>query len=124
MRMPQLLHKPIPLDAPKHEGEIEYTNLELSRLRRSAINFQRIVIASLAFFLVASTLLIAINVTNEHTKAHDQCVSSNHGRAEIKQAFADLYDGFIKASGNSQAAVDFKNQRMAQLERGLPQRQC
>lgn len=57
-------------------------------------------------------------------QAHKQCESSNHGRAEIKQAFGDLYDQFITVSHNNPEAVKFKDQGMARINKGLPQRQC
>lgn len=112
------------LNAPKGEDELEYTPLQLTRLRHSAIEFQKFVIAALALIVVASFLFVAITLSQQHAKTHDQCVSSNSGRAAIKDAFDDLYDGFIKASGNSPAAVEFKKARMESLEKRLPQRDC
>lgn len=122
----RLLHKPIPLNAPRQPGEKVYTNLELTRLRITAINFQRIVIASLALFLLGTGFILYAAIQTDHNRMHDSCISSNHSRAEIKQAFSDLYDGFIVASGPSadSRARQFKADRMKQLEKGLPQRSC
>lgn len=120
----RLFHLPISLDAPLQPGEVVYTPLELSRLRRSAINFQRIVIASLVFFLLASATFVVASVIADANHTHDQCVSANHGRAAIKDAFAGLYDGFVNASHGAQAAVDFKNQQMRDIDKRLPQRDC
>lgn len=119
----RLLHPPVPLNAPRQEGEVVYTTLQLSRLRRTAVNFQRVVLLSLAFFLASSTLFVVIVLNDSANRSHRQCVSTNRSRAEIKQAFSALYDGFIAATG-SQAARDFKTQQLANLERGLPQRDC
>lgn len=55
---------------------------------------------------------------------HARCVAANNARQEIKDAFEALYDGFITATAGSQSALDFKAEGMANLERGLPQRDC
>lgn len=116
----RLLHRSVDLNAPKGDDEVEYTPLQLTRLRFSAINFQRVVIAALVLMLAAGVAAIgSARATDRH-----QCVAANRGRAEIKAAFADLYDGFIAATGNSQQAVDFKRVRMAKLDKALPQRHC
>lgn len=76
---------------------------------------------------VALALALVGNVWNALDRAdqkHRQCVSSNGGRAAIKDAFADLYDGFITASHNSPEAVKFKRERMRSLDKRLPQKEC
>lgn len=89
--------------------------------------------------LIFVSILIAVTVgaiwldgraqrAADHRRAandtYRQCLTSNNSRQEITLAFDGLYDGFIKASGNSQAAIDFKNEHMASLESALPQREC
>lgn len=54
----KLYHPPVDLDAPKQPGEVEYTTLQLSRLRRSAINFQNFVIAALVMFLLGGGVAV------------------------------------------------------------------
>lgn len=124
MNLP-FLHEPIPLNAPQQEGEIVYTNLELSRLRRTAINFQRVVIAGMVFFLLASTVFATYSYIAAASRAHDLCVQSNSGRAAIRIAFKKQDDKFIQISGPAkQQAVDFENEQLAGLDKALPQRPC
>lgn len=115
---------------PKKEGEPEFTNLELSRFIAHIENRLTTIVrwaAGVVGLLVLGVSLFAI-VTwqQDDRRVHDQCVSSNHGRAEIKQAFGDLYDSFVAVSppDKKPLAVLFKKDRMKALDKGLPQRVC
>lgn len=80
----RLLHPPIDLNAPKGEDEIEYTPLQLSRLRRSAINFQRVVIFALILFFLGGLAAVVSarsadqQILNQRTQArYNECVRAN-----------------------------------------------
>jgi hypothetical protein len=123
----RLFHKVVPLTAPRQPGEVVYTSLQLSRLRRSAINFQRFVMGALACFVIASVIFATASVMSDRAKAHDQCVSTNHSRAEIRQAFGKLGNAFVVATHGTPKeadAVAFKSSLLADLDKGLPQRHC
>lgn len=76
-----------------------------------------------AYLLLAAANALALYQVGP-AREHRDCVFANRGRTEIKQAFEDLYDGFVNATGGSEAAVTFKETRMASLRKGLPQREC
>lgn len=122
----QLFHKPIPLNAPRQKGEIVYTTLQLSRLRRTAINFQRIAIMAMIGMFLSGVMFAIGSWVTDTNRVHNQCVSANRGRVEIKQAFKGLYDGFVYATppGNREAAIAFRDKQMRRLEAALPQRDC
>lgn len=66
----RLLHPRTDLNAPKGVDEIEYTPLQLTRLRTSAINFQRIVFASLALMLLAGGVAVWSGASNDAAIRH------------------------------------------------------
>lgn len=116
----RLFHPPVDLNAPRRPGERVFTTLQLTRLRTSAINFQRFVILALSSFVAASVVFLVIAWQAERA----ECRGANRARAEIRQAFEGLYDGFIVAAERREAAVEFKAKQMAELRRGLPHRDC
>lgn len=119
-------HEPIQLNDKKQPGEVVYTTLQLTRLRRTAVNFQRFVVISvIGMFLSGIVFAIGSWVTDSR-REYDRCLSSNRSRAEIKDAFKGLYDGFVFASppDRKQAAIDFRDEQLAGLEKALPQRNC
>lgn len=91
---------------------------------RELQTIKRLIVTALGVAVLIGVIFWWSVTDQNNRQAHDQCVASNHGRAEIKQAFADLYDGFIAATGNNERAVEFKKTQMAKLERGLPQQDC
>lgn len=118
----RLLHKPIPLGAPKQPGEVEYDTLELSRLRRSAINFQRIVLASLILMVAAGVVAAVVGATNDAHIRRDAknsrdrdlgnlvgvCAIQNVTRIEITNAFIRMNQaGFGSGVPDAQRAAVF-----------------
>ena len=85
---------------------------------------KRLIFVALVVVVIIGGVFYKSSIDAVARSEHDRCISGNGSRQAIKDAFADLYDGFITASGRSQAALDFKATRMAELEKRLPQRQC
>lgn len=86
----RLLHPPVDLNAPKGEDELEYTPLQLTRLRTSAINFQRIVIGALLLFFVGGGVAVLSAKANDAEIRRAVAAQKRSDDAERKRDQASL----------------------------------
>ncbi len=89
MRLFQGMFHPPDLSAPRGDNEIEYTPLELTRLRRSAITFQKFVIAALVLMLAAGGLAVYIGWQGDK-KLEQQNDRLERQNTELRHAVADI----------------------------------
>jgi len=97
------LFHPVDLYAPKGDDELEYTPLQLTRLRTSAISFQRFVVLALACLLAAGVVFVVSSVAND--RAIDR--SRDEARlAECRRDNRQSDDAVAYARDQAQVLVD------------------
>lgn len=95
----KLFHKVPPLDAPKQEGEVEFTPLELTRLRWTAINFQNVIMFGAGFVILAAVIAVG---SLWYFQIHDEAARKDRTVASCQQGNRhdrDLINKFAIASG-------------------------
>lgn len=90
----KLFHRVPPLDAPKQDDEVEFTPLQLTRLRWTAINFQNIVIAGMACMIIAGTIAVYVGWRNDQAivRARSQARYAECGRDNKQSDEAVAYN--------------------------------
>lgn len=79
----RLFPKPIDLTAPRAPGEVLYTTLQLTRLRRTAVEFQKFVIVALTLIVLAGALFVA------SARANDRAIVKTREEARLAECRRD-----------------------------------